>query len=460
MIRGGRSHSSSTSTACITEYDDHDMKIIVTGAAGLIGCHLTRKLLEDGHDVVGIDDFSGGRREFVHPDLRLLHRDVVDHESLDRVFEGFRPEVVFHLAAIAAVGLSPFIRRRVYTTNVIGSANVINSALNHGTRKVVFTSSMDVYGSQDAPFTEEMHPMPEDPYGISKRAIECDLENARRQFGLEYTIVRPHNVFGRYQNIWDRYRNVLGIWIRQTLEGKPITIYGDGSQVRSFSDVRYYMDPFAKLLKDGDGEVYNIGADEHVTILDASRRFMNVARSRGHAASVVHLEPRDEVRVAHCVHDKAKRDLGFKDETDFEALIDDMFAWAETQPVRSASKVPYEVTRGMYSYWRLVTSMEEHDVRRMIRESIDRSIDKRARMTSSVPTDWTSFVALLEHCGVPRHIVSSERMRDVWQDMSIEIDGCPDHERATLWEELVTYHLHDLGPSASKTALIESARRR
>ena len=327
-------------------------KVLVTGCAGLLGSHFTRHLLKSGHEVIGIDDLSGGYVENIDPSINFFERNLIDSESIDNIFSVTKPDFVYHFAAYAAVGVSPFIRNFNYTNNVVASANVINGCINHNTKKIVFSSSMDVYGSQSSPFTEDMRPIPEDPYGIAKYSVEQDLESAQRFFGLRYTIVRPHNVFGIYQNIWDKYRNVLGIWIRQTLSGQPITIYGDGSQIRSFSDIKYYMEPFDKLMDQGDSEIYNLGADSKISIIDAAKKFCEVANSLGHKTQIVHLEPRDEVHVAYCDHTKAKQHLGFKDETKFEDLIAEMFAWAASQPNHPVKMMKYEVDKKMYGFWK------------------------------------------------------------------------------------------------------------
>jgi UDP-glucose 4-epimerase len=327
-------------------------KVLVTGCAGLLGSHFTRHLAKIGHEVVGIDDLSGGYIEHVDTSIDFFERNLADADKVEKVFADTKPDYVYHFAAYAAVGVSPFIRNFNYTNNVVASANVINSSINHGVKKVIFTSSMDVYGSQASPFTEDMRPMPEDPYGIAKYTVEQDLEAARRFFGLRYSIARPHNVFGVYQNIWDKYRNVLGIWIRQTLSDQPITIYGDGSQVRSFSDIKYYMEPFEKMMCLGDGQIYNLGADSKITILEAAKKFCKVAEKLGHKTRIVHLEPRDEVQIAYCDHSKAKEQLGFKDETKFEELITEMFAWAKAQPSHPVKIMKYEVDKKMYSFWK------------------------------------------------------------------------------------------------------------
>lgn len=327
-------------------------KVLVTGCAGLIGSHFTRHLLRRGHEVVGVDNLTGGYIDHVSPGIDFYELDVTREKQLDSLFKSTRPDYVYHFSAYAAVGLSPFIRCYNYKNNVLGSANVVNACVNNGVKKLVFTSSMDVYGSQDSPFDEGMRPTPEDPYGIAKYAVEQDIAAAGRLFGLRYSIVRPHNVFGTYQNIWDKYRNVLGIWIRQTLSGEPMTIYGDGLQVRSFSDVKYYMEPFERLMTTGDGETYNVGADQHITIKDAAERVARVAHSLGKSPSIVHLEPRDEVRVAFCDHTKAKRELAFRDDTDFDALTREMFQWAAAQPSRPVRLMEYEIEKNMYSFWK------------------------------------------------------------------------------------------------------------
>ena len=327
-------------------------KILITGCAGLLGNNFSRHLLDKGHEVIGLDNLSGGYKDLMDPRMSFFEVDITKSSQVDGIFRYKRPDYVYHFAAYAAVGLSPFIRNFNYTTNVVGSANVINSCLNHDVKKIVFTSSMDVYGSQISPFDETMRPRPEDPYGIAKYTVEQDLEAASRLFGLRYSIVRPHNVFGVYQNIWDKYRNVLGIWIRQTLNDQPITIYGDGSQVRSFSDVKYYMQPFEMLMNDGDGEVYNMGADQHTTIIDAARRFRIIANMLGKGVDIVHLAPRDEVKVAYCDHTKAKQQLGFRDDTDFSDLVTNMFTWARSQPNRQVKTMKYEVEQKLYDFWK------------------------------------------------------------------------------------------------------------
>src|SRR6185503_15649229 len=183
------------------------MPCLVTGGAGFLGAHVARALLNAGHDVVVLDDLSGGFVDNVDPRARLVTGSIVDHEAVDALFAAERFDHVFHLAAYAAEGLSPFIKRFNYTNNVIGSVNLINASINFDVRCFVFTSSIAVYGSGQVPMTEDLLPQPEDSYGIAKYAVEQELRASHEFFGLDYVIFRPHNVYGELQNIGDRYRN-------------------------------------------------------------------------------------------------------------------------------------------------------------------------------------------------------------------------------------------------------------
>jgi len=328
------------------------MKILITGIAGLLGANFSRHLLLGGHEVVGIDDLSGGYSDFVPEKAKFYNLDLVDRKKVEEFFFAEKPEVVFHFAAYAAEGLSPFIRNYNYSNNVLASANVINACVNHGVKKVIFTSSMAVYGEGNPPFAEDQLPTPEDPYGIAKYAVEMDLKLAHEMFGLRYSIVRPHNVVGVYQNIWDRYRNVIGIWIRKALSDQPLTIYGDGTQKRAFSDIKFYMEPFEKLLHLHDGEIFNIGADRDYTINEACDLVIDVASELGITATKTYLEKRNEVHTAFCEHTKARTLLQFNDATDLRATIKEMFLWAMQQPVRPVKSMEYEIEKNIYSFWK------------------------------------------------------------------------------------------------------------
>jgi UDP-glucose 4-epimerase len=198
-----------------------------------------------------------------------------------------------------------------------------------------------------------MTPKPIDPYGIAKYAVEMDIQCASEQHGLRHNIIRPHNVLGIYQNIWDRYRNVIGIFIRKTLNNEPMIIYGDGSQVRAFSDIQYYLKPFAELMSDTyNGEIFNIGADKYWSILDVAKMVEKIGLQEGYQSEIVFAEPRHEVKEAYCSHAKAKLLLDFNDETNLENLVREMFNWAKDQKSRETRHMDYEITKGIYEYWK------------------------------------------------------------------------------------------------------------
>jgi len=328
-------------------------KVLITGVAGLLGTHLSRYLLDKGHEVVGVDNLFGGYSDFVDERVKFTELDLINSDDLSDLFSIEQPDYVYHFAAYAAEGLSPFIRNFNYTNNVLCSVNIVNECIKNNVKKVIFTSSMAVYGVGNPPFNENQTPSPVDPYGIAKYTVEQDIMQANDQFGLDFTIIRPHNVVGVYQNIWDRYRNVIGIWIRQILNGQPITIFGDGKQKRAFSDISFYMDPFTRLMDEKyNGETFNIGADKEYEIIEAANLLNNVAKKFGFSSEILHLEPRHEVKDAFCDHTKAKELLDFNDGTDLEKVMYDMFSWGKDQPQRTVKSIPYEIEKGMYSFWK------------------------------------------------------------------------------------------------------------
>jgi UDP-glucose 4-epimerase len=330
------------------------MKILITGIAGLIGANFSKYLVDKRYEVLGIDNLSGGYIEYV--DNRIINNqnlytsDIVN--DLTNIFEKHHPDIVYHFAAYAAECLSPFIRKYNYTNNILGSANIINNCIKYDVKKIIFTSSMSVYGIGKPPFKEDDELKPIDPYGIAKNAVESDLRCAHEQFGLNYTIVRPHNIIGVYQNIWDRYRNVIGIWIYNVLNNKPILIYGDGLQKRAFSDIYYYMEPLETLMNDFNNETFNIGADKEYKLNEIADILKSVVKQHGYDCDIKHAEPRHEVKFAYSDHSKAKKMLGFKDNTNVYDLLEKMFLWAKEQPQRKVKNMDYEIDKNLYSYWK------------------------------------------------------------------------------------------------------------
>jgi UDP-glucose 4-epimerase len=328
-------------------------KILITGNAGMIGTVLSRHFEDRGYQVVGVDNLSGGFREHVSERVRFYPADIRDADLINRIFGLEKPNYIIHCAAYAAEVLSPFVRNFNYANNLVGSVNLINAAVNFSVEKIVNFSSIATYGDVSAPFVETQVRSPKDCYGIAKLAVEADLAEAGEHFGLNYSTLLPHNVISVYQNYFDRYRNVIAIWIRQCLYGEDISIFGDGSQVRSFSDASFLCAPVEKLLTMEDRDYYNIGADQPITILDAALLLLKVAAGLGFKGSkIIHLEPRREVKTVYSSHEKAHRVLGFEDRTDLEKTMYEMFQYASKLDKRDVLTMPYEITKNMYGFWR------------------------------------------------------------------------------------------------------------
>ena len=326
---------------------------LVTGGAGFIGAHLTRELLDRGDEVVVLDDMSGGFDDNVDSRATLVEGSITDHVLIDDLFADRRFDHVYHLAAYAAEGLSHFIKRFNYENNVIGSVNLINASVNHDVKCFVFTSSIAVYGAGQLPMTESMRPEPEDSYGIAKYAVEAELEVSRRMFGLPYVIFRPHNVYGELQNIGDRYRNVLGIFINQIMQDKPLSIFGDGEQTRAFSYVGDIVPDIASAptVEAAHGEVFNVGADQPYSVNALAGSIKRAMGVPDHP--VEHFPPRDEVVHAFSDHSKVRSVFGEHESTELDEGIDRMVAWAKEHGPRESSKFDnIEIERNLPAAWR------------------------------------------------------------------------------------------------------------
>jgi UDP-glucose 4-epimerase len=327
------------------------MRSLVTGGAGFIGSHVARGLLSLGHEVTVLDDLSGGFVENVPTGAAFVKGSVADAAFVEDLFRRCRFEYVYHLAAYAAEGLSHFIRRFNYTINLLGSVNLINESIKHDVRCLVFASSIAVYGAGQVPMLEEQIPRPEDPYGIGKYAIELDLESAHKMFGLNYIVFRPHNVYGENQNIGDRYRNVIGIFMNQVMQEIPLTIFGDGLQRRAFSHIDDVAPCIARSVHvpHALNQVLNVGADEPYTVLEVANA---VAKAFSANPAIRFLPARMEVTHAYSSHDKVHRILNYVPTVKLEEGIRRMADWARRHGARRT--LPFtniEIVKGLPTSW-------------------------------------------------------------------------------------------------------------
>ena len=327
------------------------MAILVTGGAGFIGSHIINDLLSKKHQVIALDDLSGGFKENVNPAAIFIEGSINDVALIDKIFGDYHIEYVFHLAAYAAEGLSHFIKRFNYENNLIGSVNLINASINNNVKCFVFTSSIAVYGAAQLPMCEDMTPVPEDSYGIAKLAVEQELKASNHLFGLNYIIFRPHNVYGENQNLGDKYRNVLGIFMNQIMQGKALTIFGDGKQTRAFTYIRDVSPVIADSINVSEAynNIFNIGAEEPVAVNDIAKA---VAREFNVEPKITYLDARKEVVHAYSDHSKVQKIFRHTTKFQLEEGIHRMAEWAKKAGVRKSRKFEnIEITKNLPRSW-------------------------------------------------------------------------------------------------------------
>jgi len=336
--------------------------VLITGIAGHIGSALARWILANVPDarIVGIDDLSCGYRENIPDDPRVIWGQVILGNGADgiaRIFAEEPPDYVFHLAAYAAEGLSPFCRLYNYRSNLLATAEVLNAVLEAGTiKRLIYASSMAVYGRGEPPFDEGDSCRPVDPYGVAKLASEQDIRIAGEQHGLDWCILRPHNIYGPGQSLWQRYRNVLGIWMAQHLRGEPLTIFGDGQQRRAFSFIDDCLPAFwqAAVAPAASRQTINLGGIVPVSIWEAAHVLMEIV-----GEVRIDVQPaRHEVHQAWCTWSRAAESLAYRDQMSLERGLMAMWHWAKDAwyrwPERRGShqRIPIELRRGLYGAWK------------------------------------------------------------------------------------------------------------
>jgi UDP-glucose 4-epimerase len=324
---------------------------LVTGGAGFIGAHVVRELLLMKHQVIVLDDLSGGFEENLPEGITFIHGSILDEKLIEQIFTRYQFDYVYHLAAYAAEGLSHFIRRFNYQNNLIGSINLINASVLFGVKKFVFTSSIAVYGRAQLPMCEDIQPLPEDPYGIAKLAVEQDLKAAHEMFGLDYVIFRPHNVFGEYQNLGDKYRNVVGIFMNQLMQDQSLSIFGDGSQTRAFSYIGDVAPFIARCIdtNEATNHTFNIGADQEYTVKELASEVCSVMQKEG---KLLFLPARNEVMHAYADHSKAHKVFGKSATTTLRDGLMKMATWAKQTGIKKSETFKHiEIQKNLPGFW-------------------------------------------------------------------------------------------------------------
>lgn len=308
--------------------------IFITGVAGFLGSHLAENLIAAGHKVIGCDSFIGGYQDNVPVGTEFYQYDCADRSAMARIMKG--ADIVYHCAATAHEGLSVF-SPYLITSNTYGiTLSVLSAAAENKVKRFVFCSSMARYGTQPIlPFTEEMVPMPQDPYGIAKYAAELTVKNLCETHGIEYAIAVPHNIIGPRQKYDDPFRNVAAIMINLMLQGRQPIIYGDGEQKRCFSFVKDDVDSLVKLgFQDNViGETINIGPDEEFITINQLAK--TIAELLNFDLDPIYVPDRPrEVKLASCSADKARRLLNYHTSTDLRGGLQSMIEYIKERGVK------------------------------------------------------------------------------------------------------------------------------
>ena len=308
------------------------MKVFITGISGLLGSTMARFLINQGHEVVGIDNMIGGVEGNVPELATYIKGDILNVEHLKEDMKGC--EIVFHTAALPYEGLSVFSPMVTATSIVSGTIATAAAAIHNKVRLFINCSSMARYGNQTPPFTEDMTPAPVDPYGLAKVNAEQHLKILSDLHGLHYLTVVPHNVIGTGQRYFDPFRNVVGIMINRCLQHKPIIVYGDGEQKRSFSNVLDCIRAIYRMMEstrtDLCSQVYNIGPDDNeISIKD-------LAYKVGHHCEVYpnlqHFPDRPaEVKNAFCSSQKVRDEWNYNATISVDQTLKEMVDWIRPQ---------------------------------------------------------------------------------------------------------------------------------
>ncbi len=307
--------------------------ILVTGSAGFLGSHLSEKLSDMGHNVVGIDNMLGGYEDNVPKKIKFFKIDCCDFDQVKKVMKNI--DVVYHCAATAHEGLSVFSPVEITKNNYLASVSIFTAAINEKVKRIIFCSSMARYGSQKSPFNETMIPQPVDPYAISKVASEEVLKNLCELNNIEWVIAVPHNIIGPRQKYDDPFRNVVSIMINRMIQGKAPIIYGDGKQTRCFSYIDDCLSCLIPMLdkKDLNKQIINIGPDEEfVTINKIAEICSNIT---GVNLQPIYKKDRpQEVKHATCSADKARKLLNYKTKVSLQKGIEKTFEYIKNRGAR------------------------------------------------------------------------------------------------------------------------------
>lgn len=301
------------------------MKILVTGATGLVGTNLLREL-EKKHEVLKIS--------------RKLGIDLRDKATTKKIIEDFKPQVIYHCAANAAEArgqISP-IDMTEENTNIF--LNTLVPFINAKGKRFIYISSISVYGEAPSPYSDDYQPQPKDVYGVNKLTCEQILKIMAKVYNFEYVIVRPHNLYGPYQNMNDPYRNVVALFMRRLLEGQPYKLYGEGKMMRQFS----YIDDVIRILLEALGlftnQTFNIGSDSIITIKELSNLLREIT---GIEVPIEYADARPQEILDFTASHSIQNKLTNYRETPLREGLIKTWEWAKTQKLGELIKNEDEI---------------------------------------------------------------------------------------------------------------------
>lgn len=256
------------------------MKVLVTGGAGFIGSHLVDRLIQEGHQVVVVDNLSTGKKKNLHKDAKFYKMDILS-DRLERVFQKEKPEVVSHHAAQMDVRRSVADPTFDAQSNIIGLLNLLECAVKNGTRRVVFASSGGaIYGEQQLFPASEQHPTrPLSPYGVSKLASEHYLYYYQSVCGLEYTALRYSNVYGPRQDPFGE-AGVVAIFTQKLLKGEQPIINGNGMQTRDYVFVEDVIEANMAVIHGQINDTFNVGTGKETSVNQLFRYLLDITAAK------------------------------------------------------------------------------------------------------------------------------------------------------------------------------------
>ncbi len=316
---------------------DNGKNILVTGGAGFIGSHLVDALINQGHHVVVLDNFSTGKRERINAQARVFEADIRDFKNIKPIFNGV--DCVFHLAAQPSVQFSIDYPVESNENNLAGTLNVLVAASQMGAKKVIYSASSAAYGDQEnMPLIETLAANPQNPYALQKHAGEIYCRLFSKLHNLPTVCLRYFNVYGPRQSAESAYAGVVGAFIQQILSGQPMAIVGDGQQSRDFIYVGDVVRANILAMQDdqlGGGEIINVGSEAATTINELAQTVLNIASELNistTAESIIHVVSRvGDVRQSLANISKARHLLKWEPNTELKEGLKNTFKYFLSQ---------------------------------------------------------------------------------------------------------------------------------